>query len=78
MLECYLVNANCSLFHWLLSGNTNIVGEGVLSNYVGVSHGDGAFKPLIMRMRHLMALVSGTPMSLNKSACVGSENDEVT
>ena len=76
-LECYLVNANCSLFNWLLNGRSNLASEGVLQTYVGVSHGDGAYKALSLRTRHLLAMVSGETLDINKTGCINSDHNEV-
>ena len=48
-----------------------------MPTYVGVPHGDDSFKPLPMRTRHLLTLVSGEELQINKSTCYGSVNDEV-
>lgn len=76
-LECYLMNANCSFFNWLLNGRSNMVAEGILPTYVGVSHSDEAVKPLSVRTRNILALVSGEELEINKTACFASDNDEV-
>jgi hypothetical protein len=76
-LECYLVNANCSLFNWLLNGRSNLAAEGVLPTYVGVSHGDGAYKALSLRTRHLLAMISGETLDINKTGCINSDHNEV-
>lgn len=68
------MNANCSLFNWLLNGKNNLGAEGVLPTYVGVTHGD---KALSLRTRHLLALVNGQPLDINKTACVNSDHNEV-
>lgn len=77
-LECYLINANCSLFNWLLNGRTNMIAEGILPTYVGVSQREDSIQPLSVRTRNLLALVSGEQLPINKSACFDSDNNEVT
>lgn len=76
-MECYLINSNCSLFNWLLSGKNNLATGSILPTYVGVSHGDDAYKPLIVRTRYLLAYVTGQPLDVDKTGCIGGENDEV-
>ena len=76
-LECYLINANCSLFNFLLNGKSNLAAEGVLPTYVGVTHGDGAYKALSLRTRHLLAMISGEQLDINKTACINSDHNEV-
>jgi hypothetical protein len=49
----------------------------VLPTYVGVSHGDGAYKALSLRTRHLLAMVSGEPLDINKTGCINSDHNEV-
>lgn len=71
------MNANCSLFNWLLNGKNNFGSEGVFPTYVGVTHGDGSYKALSMRTRHLLALVNGNKLDLNKTACINSDHNEV-
>lgn len=77
ILECYLVNANCSLFSWLLNGRNNLATGSILPTYVGVTHGDGAYKALSLRTRHLLAMVSGDPLDINKTACINSDHNEI-
>lgn len=71
-LDCYLSNGNCSLFNWLLNGKSGVPSDTILPTYVGVSHGDNAYKPLPIRTRYLMAYVSGQQLSLNKTECTGT------
>jgi len=71
-LECYLSNGNCTLFNWLLNGKFGVPTNTILPTYVGVSHGDNAYKPLPIRTRYLMAYVSGQQVSVNKTECTGS------
>lgn len=71
------MNANCSLFNWLLNGKNNLAFEGIFPTYVGVSHGDGSFKALSVRTRHILAFVSGDRLEKNRTACVNSDHNEV-
>lgn len=52
--------------------------EGVLSTYVGVPHGDSAYKALTLRTRHVLAMVSGEPININKTSCMNSDHNEVS
>ena len=78
ILECYLINANCTLFNRLLNSKSRLFAEGPLSTYVGTQQVDDIYKPLVLRTKHLMALVSGHPVvDLNRTSCFGNETDEV-
>jgi len=74
-LDCYLANANCSLFNWLLNGKSGVPSNTVLPTYVGVSHGDNSYKPLALLTRYLLAYVSGRELPVNKTECIPTEND---
>ena len=68
VIECYVRDARCSLFNWLLNGRPVSRG-GALATYVGVAQGDEAFKPVALLTRSLLALVMGQQVQLVKEDC---------
>ncbi len=78
VLECYMINGNCTLFNQLLNFKSNLYAAGPLTTYVGVRQEEDVYKPLVVRSRHLMALVSGQIVDLNRTSCFGNASDEVT